>query len=42
MNQFYLYDKEELGAYNRARLEAVGGLSSCDWDSEDFFVFLIN
>ena len=24
MNQFYLYDKEELGAYNRARLEAVG------------------
>jgi hypothetical protein len=23
MNQFYLYDKGEAGAYNRARLKAV-------------------
>jgi hypothetical protein len=39
MNQFYLYDKQELGAYNRARREAVGGLSSRDWGREYIFVF---
>jgi len=39
MNQFYLYDKEELGAYNQARLKADRGLSrGGDW-AEAFFVF---
>src|SRR3984893_4593794 len=42
MNQFYLYDKDKAGAYNRARLKPAQGLSrGCDWSKGTFFDFLI-
>jgi hypothetical protein len=43
MNQFYLYDKVEAGAYNRARLKPDLRLSRgvVIGAGGDFFVFLI-
>jgi hypothetical protein len=41
MNQFYLYDKGEAGAYNRARLKAVPVCPGLYRGTEYFFVFLI-
>jgi hypothetical protein len=38
MNQFYLYDKGEADAYNRARLKPVGG---CKTGQTALFEFLI-
>jgi hypothetical protein len=41
MNQFYLYDKEESGAYNRARLKPISGHSGAVTGLEGIFVSLI-
>jgi hypothetical protein len=41
MNQFYLYDKGEAGAYNRARLKAVPVCPGALLGTECFLVFLI-
>jgi hypothetical protein len=39
MNQFYLYDNREAGAYNRARPKPVQGLyEGFDWRREYFFL----
>jgi hypothetical protein len=39
MNQFYLYDKGEAGAYNRARLKP--GLGVVNGADDSFFEFFI-
>jgi hypothetical protein len=39
MNQFYLYDKGEAGAYNRARLKpGLGAVNGADGSFFEFFI----